>query len=79
MKLDKYVQKELKRRQREQESDGDTKVFKTDILKELAKASKVSLLTLQNAERGGKISTYMKAKAISEATGGQVTVKDLCE
>ena len=39
----------------------------------------VAILTLQNVERGGKMQNYDKAKQVSEATGGKVSIKDLCE
>lgn len=78
MTLAKYVEEELSRRQKKL-NKSDLPVFKTNILKELAEASKVSLLTLQNIERGGKIRLYAKAKAISDATGGKVKVEELCE
>ena len=73
MTLAKYVEQEMKRL-----SKGGKKVYKTNILKELAKKSNVSLLTLQNVERGGKIKLYEKASAISKATEGKVKVEELC-
>lgn len=73
MTLAKYVQEEMKRRKKAKEP-----TFKTNILKELAKESGVSLLTLQNVERGGKIKLYDKALAISKATDGKVKVEELC-
>lgn len=73
MTLAKYVEEEMKRREKAEQP-----VYKTNILKELAKKSKVSLLTLQNVERGGKIKLYDKALAISKATGGKVKVEELC-
>jgi len=69
MKLRKYVETEVKRRG----------VYKTQVLKELATKSGVSLLTLQNVERGATMQAYPKAKSVSEATGGKVRVQDLCE
>jgi hypothetical protein len=68
----------MKRREKKRKAE-DPPIYKTNILKELAKSSKVSLLTLQNIERGGKIQLYAKARAISEATGGKVKVEELCE
>ncbi len=52
---------------------------KTRFLREFGKKVKVSLVTLQVAERGGKIRRYDKAKAVSEGTGGKVSVYDLCD
>lgn len=69
MKLSDWVAKEAKRQSE----------FKTNVLKRLAKQSGVSLLTLQIVERGGNMDSYGKAKQVSEATGGKVSVKDLCE
>ncbi len=48
-------------------------------LAELAEASGVSYTTLKAARRGMKLKLYDVAKKIEEATGGQVTVKELCE
>lgn len=39
----------------------------------------VSFVTLQSVEKGQRVSKYPKAKAIENATGGAVTVKELCE
>ena len=39
----------------------------------------VSLSTLYNCYRGSTIDSYSKAKKISEACGGSVRIKDLCE
>lgn len=69
MKLATWVEKQVKARH----------VSKTRVLRELAKKSKVSLMTLQVAERGGKLSVYAKAKQVAEATDNKVTVKELCE
>ena len=69
MKLSEWVAKEVKK----------TGKNKTTILKELAKESNVSLLTLQGAERGATMRMYDKAKSVSDATGGKVKVADLCE
>jgi len=52
---------------------------KTAVLRNLAKLSEVSLLTLQIVERGGQMNNYKKAKAVSEATKGKVTITELCE
>ena len=78
MTLAKYVEEELSRRNKKAKKS-DPPAYKTNVLKELAKKSGVSLLTLQNVERGGKIQLYAKAKAVSDATGGRVKVEDLCE
>lgn len=69
MKLSKWVEKQVK----------ETKEYKTTVLKKLAERSGVSFLTLQKAELGAMMGSYKKAKSVSEATGGKVTVKDLCE
>ncbi len=69
MTLSEYVELEVKR----------TDKNKTAVLRDLAKVSGVSLLTLQGAERGATMRRYDKAQAVSQATGGKVTVKELCE
>lgn len=76
MKLDRYVVAELKRLNARKNG---TRIGKTAFLRELAEKSGVSLLTLQNVERGGRIVRYDKAKQVSKATGGKVTIRDLCE
>lgn len=76
MTLDRYVVAELKKLN---PPGGPRVVGKTEFLRRLAEKSGVSLLTLQNVERGGKIVQYPKAKQVSDATGGKVTIEDLCE
>lgn len=39
----------------------------------------VSDVTLEKIYAGGKLKNYDKAKAVSDHTGGVVTVKELCE
>ena len=70
MKLAIWVQKEMKRTGAE---------FKTTVLKALAEKSKVNILTVQLVERGGQLKNYEKAQQVSKATGGKVSVKELCE
>lgn len=69
MTLSEYVELEVKR----------TKMNKTAVLKALAEESKVSLLTLQGVERGATMRLYDKAQSVSKATGGKVSVQELCE
>lgn len=69
MKLSEYVAAEVEKQSKN----------KTTILKELSKKCNVSLLTLQGAERGATMRMYDKAKAVSDATGGAVSVSELCE
>lgn len=69
MKLSEYIHKEMKKKN----------INKTEVLKRLAEKSKVSKLTLHNVSKGGCMTMYDKAKAVSEATRGAVTVKELCE
>lgn len=67
----------MKLRQWVTEQKGDR--TRRDVLIDLAKASQVSLMTLLAVDRGAVMSQYPKAKAVSEATGGDVTIKELCE
>jgi len=69
MKLAKWVEDQVRK----------TGGFKTHILKDLAARSGVSLLTLQQVERGGRMDSYTKAKQVSEATDNKVKIRDLCE
>ena len=52
---------------------------RTKFLRSFAELSGVSLQTLQFIAKGGRISLYPKAQCISEATGGKVSVPELCE
>lgn len=52
---------------------------RTLIYQWLADATGVSAQTISNVDRGMRLKTYARAKAISDATGGIVTVKELCE
>lgn len=52
---------------------------RTRFLRDLADGSGVSLQTLQFVAKGGRVSLYSKAQAIAEATGGAVTIPELCE
>jgi hypothetical protein len=55
---------------------GDTR---TEVYARLAEESGVSLQTISSVDRGMLLKSYPRAKAISEATGGAVTVEELCE
>ena len=46
---------------------------------ELQRVSGVSYTTIQKAERGIPIRNYAVAQKLSEATGGDVSVRDLCD
>lgn len=45
----------------------------------LAAGTPISLHTLSTLERGSKLRNYPRAKALSEATNGQVSIAELCE
>lgn len=47
-------------------------------MKRLERESGVSRQTLHHVITGGKIGSYLVAKAISDATRGVVTVESLC-
>ena len=78
MKLSEYVAEEVERRNKKKKK-ADAPITKTAFLRELSDKCSVSLLTLQGVERGATMRRYDKAKAVSESTGGKVTVQDLCE
>jgi hypothetical protein len=69
VKLTEWVAKEVQR----------LRTNKTTVLTVLARKARVSLMVLQGVERGARMGQYAKAKAVSEATGGKVTIKELCE
>lgn len=51
-----------------------------NMVDNLAKAgTPISLNTIANVDRGMKLNTYDKAKALSDLTGGAVSVAELCE
>ncbi len=52
---------------------------RTKFLRDFSKKSSVSLQTLQFVVKGGRMSIYGKALAISDATGGKVSIPELCE
>lgn len=54
-------------------------VSREALWREIHTAKSVSKVTLEKAYSGGKLSRWSKAVAISEYTGGVVTVKELCE
>lgn len=48
-------------------------------LKSIERGTGVGYTTLQKARRGRPLFRYDVAKAISDWTGGEVTIKELCE
>lgn len=76
MKLGEWIQREIT----EGRASG-----KKDAYRRLSEATKaagaetVCLLTVEDAAGGKKIVKYGKAKAISVATAGAVTIAELCE
>lgn len=72
MKLALWIDKELAGKSRKYN-------YKSEVIAELSKKSGVSTVTIENASRGLLLTRYDKAKALSEATGGKVSVEDLCE
>lgn len=47
--------------------------------RDLAEKSGVSYTTIKSVRKGMKVKLYAIAKAISDATGGKVSVEALCE
>jgi len=55
-------------------------VMHQNMCDQLAKAgTPISLNTIAAVDRGMKLSMYDKAKALSDLTGGAVSVAELCE
>ena len=69
-----WIVKEIKRRKKT-----EPKVNKTQIIREISEKCGVSKVTVENASRGLTLQRYDKAKAISDATDGKVSVAELCE
>jgi len=51
----------------------------TETLQRISEESEVSMVTLRHVMSGMKLKLYDKAKAISDATRGKVSVAELCE
>jgi hypothetical protein len=62
----------------EQERAG-SKQTRTAFLRDLSESCGLSLQTLRIVFKGGKLGYYATAKTLSEATGGLVTIQELCE
>lgn len=60
----------------DQQRGDDTR---TEFLMSFSEECGVSLQTLRFVMRGGRISFYHKARNISDKTGGEVSVQELCE
>lgn len=69
MRLTEWVKEETVRRA----------VTRRKVLEDLALVSQVSLQTLLGCDRGMRLGSYLKAKAVSEATAGKVSLAELCE
>lgn len=50
-----------------------------ETLARISEESEVSMVTLRHVMSGMKLKLYEKAKAISTATRGKVSVQELCE
>lgn len=51
----------------------------TELVEEMRRVTGVSTVMIAGARLGRKFGRYSKAKAISDYTGGVVSVKELCE
>lgn len=58
---------------------GDRKGEKRGLIAELSKKSGLAYNTVHAAAGGELLKTYAAAKALSEATGGAVSIAELCE
>ncbi len=63
----------------EQVKASDTPKTREAVLRDLSTVCGVHYVTLSQAERGAQLRLFLKAKAISQATGHQVTVLELCD
>ena len=48
------------------------------VCRALAESSGVSFVTVSGAYRGARMGLYTKARAVSKATGWQVSIPELC-
>jgi hypothetical protein len=72
MKLDEWVDQEIKR------ATGRAPSRKI-VLESLSRETGINLQTLAACERGARLTNYGKALAVQRATGGTITVVDLCD
>ena len=70
MKFPEYVQQQVKQRKLR---------YKSEFLRAFAEECGVAFITLSKLEQGQQMVRYDKAKAISDATGNKVTIRELCE
>jgi hypothetical protein len=56
-----------------------TPTSKRAVLEALAQRAGVSYMTLVPVAKGSRLAIYLKARAVSEATGWGVTIPELCE
>ena len=54
-------------------------ISRTAFLREFSARTAVSLQTLQFVMKGGRMSFYHKAQAISQGTHDAVSIQELCE
>jgi len=59
--------------------DRQPELTRGEVYDRLAKESGVSAQTVGNIDRGMRLNTYNRAKALSDAIGGKVTIRELCE
>lgn len=48
-------------------------------MKRLERETELGYMTLHRTKRGERIRDYLKAKVLSEATGGKVSIAELCD
>jgi len=71
MRLEEYVSKRIK-------DSAPTRVTRMEVFRELHHKSGISLSTIRAVDNGMRLQHYGRASAISSATGGAVTVTELC-
>lgn len=72
MKLDEWVDNEISKATGRPPS-------RRIVLESLSRETGINLQTLSACERGARFTNYEKALSIQRATGGKVTVVDLCD
>lgn len=74
MRLEQWVDKQVTRM-----SEQGTPMTKRAVLEDLAQRAGVGYMTLVPVAKGSRLAIYLKARAVSEATGWEVTIPELCE
>lgn len=74
MRLEQWIDEQVTKM-----AETGTPTTKRAVLEELARRAGVAYMTLVPVAKGSRLAIYLKARAVSEATGWRVTIPELCE